>query len=66
MPAPSTKERILAASLALFNERGYGNVTMRMIADSLSISVGNLTYHFPKKQDIVNALMDESFRRNAA
>lgn len=66
MPAPSTKERILAASLALFNERGYGNVTMRMIADFLSISVGNLTYHFPKKQDIVNALMDESFRRNAA
>ncbi len=66
MSTISTKERILTASLALFNERGYRSVTMRMIADSLSISVGNLTYHFPKKQDIVDTLMNESFQRNAA
>lgn len=59
--ASSTREKILAVSLRLFNEQGYRNVTMRAIADALSISVGNLTYHFAKKQDIVAALMDDVF-----
>ena len=64
--ASSTREKILAVSLRLFNEQGYRSVTMRAIADSLSISVGNLTYHFAKKQDIVSALMDDVFAQMAA
>ena len=64
--ASSTREKILAASLRLFNEQGYRSVTMRAIADSLSISVGNLTYHFAKKQDIVSALMDDIFLQISA
>ena len=64
--ASSTREKILAVSLRLFNEQGYRNVTMRAIADALSISVGNLTYHFAKKQDIVSALMDDIFLQISA
>lgn len=64
--ASSTRERILAVSLRLFNEQGYRNVTMRAIADALSISVGNLTYHFAKKRDIVSALMDDIFLQMTA
>lgn len=64
--ASSTREKILAASLRLFNEQGYRNVTMRAIADALSISVGNLTYHFAKKQDIAAALMDDVFAQITA
>ncbi len=64
--ASSTREKILAVSLRLFNERGYRSVTMRAIADSLSISVGNLTYHFAKKQDIVAALLDDVFAQMTA
>lgn len=64
--ASSTREKILAVSLRLFNEQGYRNVTMRAIADALSISVGNLAYHFAKKQDIVAALMDDVFAQMTA
>ena len=51
-----TKTRILDAALALFNERGTANVTTNHIAEALSMSPGNLYYHFRNKAEIVRAL----------
>lgn len=53
--APKTKDRILAASLRLFNENGYDAVTTARIAEAVSISEGNLWYHFRSKRDLVRA-----------
>ena len=52
----NTKEKILAAALKLFNEFGYSNVTIRMIASDLGISSGNLNYHFSNRIEILEAL----------
>lgn len=60
------KEIIAEASRELFNAEGYQKVTMRQIADRCGISVGNLTYHYPHKEDllmlehdgILNAFLD--------
>lgn len=51
-----TPEKILDAALELFNQHGLNVVTLRQIAGHLQISQGNLNYHFPKKEDIIQAL----------
>jgi AcrR family transcriptional regulator len=53
-----TAQRILDTSLALFNRFGEPNVSTTLIAAELRISPGNLYYHFPAKEELVNALFD--------
>lgn len=53
------KSEILTTARKLFNELGYNQVSMRTIADALSISVGNLTYHYKKKEDLAEAVVFE-------
>ena len=55
----STKERILNIAVDLFNSKGFVNVTMRNLADELGISLGNLTYHFKKKEDLMEAIHEQ-------
>ena len=53
------KEDILNAALELFNKKGIDEVRTRDIAKEIGISLGNLTYYFPTKSDIVFALVQE-------
>jgi AcrR family transcriptional regulator len=53
-----TAERILDHSLALFNRYGEPHVSTTVIAAELRISPGNLYYHYPAKEALVNALVD--------
>ena len=52
----NTKEKILSASIKLFNSKGLMNVRLQHIADEVGISVGNLAYHYYSKEAIVNAI----------
>jgi len=48
-----TKDRIILASLDLFNEKGERNISTNHIAAHLNMSPGNLYYHFRNKNDII-------------
>lgn len=54
--ASNTRTRILDTSVNLFNAQGVAGTSANDIAFSLGISPGNLTYHFPRKRDIVIAV----------
>ena len=51
-----TAERILEVTLDLFNRHGEPNVSTTAIATELGISPGNLYYHYPAKDELINKL----------
>lgn len=53
-----TAERILETTLALFNRFGEPNVSTTLISSELGISPGNLYYHYPAKEELINQLFD--------
>jgi len=57
-----TRDKIIQASIALFNEQGERNVTTNHIAADLGISPGNLYYHFRNKEDIILSIYEEYAR----
>ena len=53
-----TAERILETALDLFNRFGEPNVSTTLVAGELSISPGNLYYHYPAKDELINRLYE--------
>ena len=53
-----TAERILEVTLELFNRFGEPNVSPTLISAELSISPGNLYYHYPAKDELINSLFN--------
>lgn len=49
----NTANRIVEASLQLFNEQGERNISTNHIASHMGISPGNLYYHFNNKDEII-------------
>ena len=53
-----TAERILEVTLSLFNRFGEPNVSTTLISAEMGISPGNLYYHYPAKDELINTLFD--------
>ena len=53
-----TAQRILEVTLELFNRFGEPNVSTTLISAELGISPGNLHYHYPAKDELINSLYD--------
>jgi AcrR family transcriptional regulator len=54
----STKEKLVSRALELFNENGIEYVGMRELAADLKMRVGNVTYYFATKDDLVQELIN--------
>lgn len=54
-----SRRAVLDAALSLFSHQGYRATTMREIADRAGVSTGNVYHHFPDKEAIFRALLDE-------
>lgn len=52
-----TRRHILDVALASVNREGAGAVGVREIAREAGIAPGNLSYHFPRKEDLLAALL---------
>lgn len=54
-----TKRRIFECSMKLFAEKGYDATSVEEITAISGIAKGTLYYHFEKKEDILNVLLEE-------
>lgn len=56
MKKNSTWGKIIEKAIELFNERGVEYIGMRELAASMDLRLGNITYYFPTKDDLVNEI----------
>ncbi|WP_182348605.1 TetR family transcriptional regulator [Tomitella gaofuii] len=50
---------VLAGAIAILDEYGLADLTMRRLASSLGVQPGALYWHFPNKQTLLAAITDE-------
>lgn len=53
-----TRELILRTALDILLEEGYRAMSMRRIAAACGMRLGNLTYHYPTREDLVRELLN--------
>ena len=56
--AKDTKERILAAALEMFSQKGYEGTNIRELSASLGLVKSGVYKHYESKEEIWNALLD--------
>ena len=54
-----TLKRIIASSEEIFIREGHAGLSLRKVAEHAEIAVGNLTYHFPTKHALLDAMLCE-------
>ncbi|WP_456286159.1 TetR/AcrR family transcriptional regulator [Microbacterium sp. JZ70] len=57
------RERILADATTLFSREGYGDTSLRDIAERVGVSKSALYHHFPSKDALLLAVLEERDRR---
>jgi Transcriptional regulator len=62
MQSLETKQKIFSTALALFDEKGYDNVTINDICHQIGLTKGAFYHHFNSKSDIL--IMKYKFNEN--
>lgn len=58
----STKRRIFNTAIKIFSDKGYDNSSIEEITAVAGVAKGSLYYHFSKKEDIFDLLLEEGFK----
>ena len=53
-----SRAQILDAAAAMLRRQGYGNTTLRRIAEVAGIQAGSIYYHFASKDEIMDAVLE--------
>lgn len=53
----TTKKEIIQVATRLFLEQGFSDTPIKLISDTLDISTGNLTFHYPTKEHLLAILV---------
>jgi AcrR family transcriptional regulator len=59
---PLSRERVVVEAVALADEKGIGTLTMRRLADRLSVEPMSLYHHVANKDEILDGMVDVVFR----
>lgn len=62
-PSSATRKRIIDAAVDLFWTEGFGGAGLRDIADLASINVASIYHHFPSKQDLLVAIIEQTYKQ---
>ncbi|MFC5746250.1 TetR/AcrR family transcriptional regulator [Actinomadura rugatobispora] len=65
-PAGDVRERLVQAALGLFAQHGVNGTSLQMIADEIGVTKAAVYYHFPSKEDLVEAVVTPYLRDLAA
>jgi TetR/AcrR family transcriptional repressor of nem operon len=57
-PKPSTRDRLIAAAIRLFWEKGYGSTSVADVLHAAQVNSGSLYHFFPGKQDLLLAVLE--------
>ena len=57
-----TKRNIFQIAIKLFSEKGYDNTSIEEITAVAGVAKGSLYYHFSKKEDIFDLLLEEGIK----
>ena len=58
---PLSRERVLQAAVALADERGFGELTMRKLAKELGVEAMSLYNHVASRDDLLDGMIDIVF-----
>jgi AcrR family transcriptional regulator len=59
--APLSRERVLETALALADHHGLESLSMRKLADELSVAAMSLYYYVPNKVELIDGMIDIVF-----
>ncbi|MEM7368506.1 MAG: TetR/AcrR family transcriptional regulator [Bacteroidota bacterium] len=59
----NTRTKIKEEAIELFNQRGFGSVSIQDIANHLEVNRRNIAYHFPDTESLLKEITDELWEK---